>query len=159
MKRKFWAFLLALSLILSLTGCSAVSAIADSVLEAAAAELKNQVKKLLEDNKLEVVEIKTSFGNLNDNGGKYQFFIGALVKSNATGIPNAAAEGMNKIFTEAGINAQTSPSLENDHLVHKSITFKQTDYSEGGYYVIWGYMGDVTIDLPNFDEIKAKFGK
>ena len=159
MKRKFWAFLLALSLILSLTGCATVGAIADSVLEAAATELKNQVKKLLEENKLEVVEIKTAFGKLNDNGGKYQFFIGALVKSNATGIPNAAAEGMNKIFTEAGINAQTSPDLENNHLVHKSITFKQTDYSEGGYYVIWGYMGDVTIDLPNFDEIKAKFGK
>ncbi len=150
-------FVLVLSLILS--SCGRVGQIADSVLDAAAAELKNQVKQVLEENKLQVIEIKTAFGKLNDSGSKYQFFIAALVKSDATGIPNAAADGMNKIFTEAGLNEQTTPNLVNSHLVHKEITFKHTDYTEGEYYVIWGYMGDLTIDLPNFDEIKEKFGK
>ena len=144
---------------LILSSCGKVGEIADSVLDAAAAELKNQVKQVLEENKLQVVEIKTTFGKLNDTGSKYQFFIAALVKTDATGIPNAAAEGMNKIFTEAGLNEQTASNLENAHLVHKDITFKHTDYTDGEYYVIWGYMGDLTIDLPNFDEIKEKFGK
>ena len=159
MKRKFWALFLALSLIFSLAGCGKVGEIADSVLDAAAAELKNQVKQVLEENKLDVVEIKTTFGKLNDSGSKYQFFIAALVKSNATGIPNAAADAMNKIFSEAGLNAQNTSKLENTHLVHKDITFKHMDYTDGEYYVIWGYMGDLTIDLPNFDEIREKLGK
>ena len=154
---KIAVFVLVLSLILS--SCGRMGEIADSVLDAAAAELKNQVKQVLEENKLQVVEIKTAFGKLNDAGGKYQFFIAALVKSDATGIPNAAAEGMNKLFTEAGLNAQTTSALENSHLIHKDITFKHSDFSDGEYHVIWGYMGDLTIDLPNFDQIKEKFGK
>ena len=158
---KFILRTLVLVLIVSLvlSSCGKVGEIADSVFDAAANELKNQVKQVLEENKLNVVEIKTAFGKLNDEGSKYQFFIAALVKSNATGIPNAAAEGMDKIFTEAGLNEQTAPNLENAHLIHKDITFKHTDYSDGEYYVIWGYMGDLTIDLPNFEELKAKFGK
>ena len=158
---KFILRTLVLVLIVSLvlSSCGKVGEIADSVIDAAVNELKNQVKQVLAENKLNVVEIKTAFGKLNDDGSKYQFFIAALVKSNATGIPNAAAEGMDKIFTEAGLNEQTAPNLENAHLVHKDITFKHTDYSDGEYYVIWGYMGDLTIDLPNFEELKAKFGK
>ena len=153
MKRKIWALFLALSLIFSLAGCGKVGEIADSVLDAAAAELKNQVKQVLEENKLDVLEIKTTFGKLNDSGSKYQFFIAALVKSNATGIPNAAADAMNRIFTEAGLNAQTTPKLENTHLVHKDITFKQTDFSAGGYYVIWGYAADLSIELPDLSQL------
>ena len=158
---KFIIRTLVLVLIVSLvlSSCGKVGQIADSVIDAAVNELKNQVKQVLEENKLNVVEIKTAFGKLNDDGSKYQFFIAALVKSNATGIPNAAAEGMDKIFTEAGLNEQTASNLENAYLVHKDITFKHTDYSDGEYYVIWGYMGDLTIDLPNFEELKAKFGK
>ena len=158
---KFILRTLVLVLIVSLvlSSCGKVGEIADSVIDAAVNELKNQVKQVLEENKLNVVEIKTAFGKLNDDGSKYQFFIAALVKSNATGIPNAAAEGMDKIFTEAGLNEQTASNLENAHLVHKDITFKHTDYTDGEYYVIWGYMGDLTIDLPNFEELKAKFGK
>ena len=158
---KFILRTLVLVLIVSLvlSSCGKVGEIADSVIDAAVNELKNQVKQVLAENKLNVVEIKTAFGKLNDDGSKYQFFIAALVKSNATGIPNAAAEGMDKIFTEAGLNEQTAPNLENAHLVHKDITFKHTDYTDGEYYVIWGYMGDLTIDLPNFEELKAKFGK
>ncbi len=159
MKFLIRTLILVLIVSLILSSCGRMGEIADSVLDAAAAELKNQVKQVLEENKLQVVEIKTTFGKLNDTGSDYQFFIAALVKTDATGIPNAAAEGMNKIFTEAGLNPQTAPMLENAHLVHKSITFKQTDYTEGEYYVIWGYMGDLTIDLPNFEELKAKFGK
>jgi hypothetical protein len=146
---------------LSLCGCGGTAGqIADSVIDAAMTELKNQVKSLLEQNKLEVVEIKTAFGKLNDEGGKYQFFIGALVKSNSTAVPQSTADTMDKIFSDAGLNAQTESALKNEHLVHKEITFKQTDFSAGNYYVIWGYAADLTVELPDLSAlIEATTGK
>ncbi len=150
MKRKLLALFLAVFMTLSLCGCGETAGkIADSVIDAAVTELKNQVKQLLEQNKLEVVEIKTAFGKLNDDGGKYQFFIAALVKSNATAVPQSTADTMAKLFTDAGLTVQTTSQLENTHLVHKDITFKQTDFSAGGYYVIWGYASDLSIELPD----------
>ena len=148
-------------MVLSLCACGETAGkIADSVMDAAMAELKNQVKQFLEQNKLEVVEIKTAFGKLNDNGGKYQFFIAALVKSNATSVPQSTADGMNKIFSEAGLTPQTESRLNNPHLIHKDITFKQADYSAGGYYVIWGYAADLSIDLPDLSSlIETTIGK
>lgn len=161
MKHRFLALFLAIFMTLSLCGCGGTAGrIADSVIDAAMTELKNQVKTLLEQNKLEVVEIKTAFGKLNDDGGKYQFFIGALVKSNATSVPQSTANTLGKLFTEAGLNPQTESALHNDHLVHKTISFKQTDFSAGNYYVIWGYAADLTIDLPDLSQlIETTVGK
>ena len=154
MKRRFFALFLAIFMTLSLCACGGTAGqIADSVLDAAMAELKNQVKSLLEQNKLEVVEIKTAFDKLNDESSKYQFFIGALVKSNATSVPQSTADTMAKIFSDAGLTAQSGSSLENSHLVHKDITFKHTDFSEGNYYVIWGYAADLTVELPDLSAL------
>ncbi len=154
MKRKFFCLFLAVLMALSLCACEGTAGqIADSVMDAAMTELKNQVKSLLEQNKLEVVEIKTAFGKLNDEGGKYQFFIGALVKSNSTAVPQSTADTMAKIFTDAGLTSQSGSSLENSHLIHKSITFKHTDFSESNYYVIWGYAADLTVELPDLSAL------
>ena len=154
MKRRIFCLFLAVLMTLSLVACGGTAGeIADSVMDAAMNELKAQVKQLLEKNKLEVVEIKTAFGKLNDNGGKYQFFIAALVKSNSTNVPQSTAETMNKIFSEAGLTPQSESALQNDHLVHKTITFKHTDFSEGNYYVIWGYAADLTIELPDLSQL------
>ena len=151
MKRKLLALILAVFMTLSLCGCGETAGqIADSVMDAAMKELKSQVTQLMEKNKLEVVEIKTAFGKLNDEGGKYQFFIAALVKSNGVAVPQSTADAMGKLFSEAGLTEQAGSALENTHLVHKNITFKQSDFSDGGYYVIWGYAADLTIDLPDF---------
>jgi hypothetical protein len=161
MKRKILCLFLAVLITLSLCGCGETAGqIADSVLDAAVAELKNQVKSLLEQNKLEVVEIKTAFGKLNDDGGKFQFFIAALVKANSAGGAQAAANAMDKLFTDAGLTAQTASEFENGYLVHKDITFKQTDFSAGGYYVIWGYAADLSISLPDLSGlIESTLGK
>ena len=154
MKRKLLALFLAVLMTLSLCGCGETAGkIADSVIDAAVTELKNQVKTLLEQNKLEVAEIKTAFGKLNDDGSKYQFFIAALVQSNGTAVPQSTADTMAKLFTDAGLTAQTASALENAHLVHKGITFKQTDFSAGNYYVIWGYAADLSIDLPDLSAL------
>ena len=154
MKRKFLSLILAAAMVLSLCGCGGTAGqIAGSVMDAAMNELRNQMVQLLEKNKLEVVEVKTAFGQLNDNGGKYQFFIAALVKSNGVSVPQSTADTMGKIFSDAGLTVQTSSSLENSHLVHKDITFKHTDYSAGNYYVIWGYAADLSIDLPDLSQL------
>ena len=159
--KKTLSLLMAVLLTLSLCACGETAGqIADSVMDAAMNELKAQVKQLLEQNKLEVVEIKTAFGKINDDGGKFQFFIAALVKSNATAVPQSTANTMGKIFSDAGLNPQTESALNNAHLVHKQISFKQTDFSAGNYYVIWGYASDLTVELPDLSAlIEATTGK
>jgi len=154
MKRRFFALFLSAVMLLSLCGCGDTAGqIADSVMDAAMTELKNQVQQLLENNKLEVVEMKTAFGKLNDEGGKFQFFIAALVKANSTAVPQSTADAMAKIFSDAGLTVQSASALENEHLVHKDITFKHTDFSAGNYYVIWGYARDLTIELPDLSAL------
>ena len=160
MKRKVLSLVLAAVMVLSLCGCGGTAGrISDSVLDAAMAELKNQVKALLEQNKLEVVEIKTAFGRLNDDGSRFQFFIAALVRSNSTAVPQSTADALGRLFTEAGLHPQTSGAFENPHLVHKDITFKQTDFSSGGYYVIWGYAADLSISLPDLSGLLETMGE
>ena len=148
--RKLFSLILALALTLSLAGCGGtVGEIADSVMDAAMDELKAQVTRVLEENKVEVVELKTAFGKLNDDGGKYQFFLAALVKTQSESVAQTAADALNKLFTDAGAGIQTGSAVENPHLVHKNITFKHSDFSQEGYYLIWGYVADLSIDLPN----------
>ena len=154
MKRKLLALFLAVLMTLSLCGCGdTVGEIAGSVMNAAMKELQNQVTQLLEKNKLEVVEVKTAFGQLNDDGGKYQFFIAALVRSNSTAVAQSTADTMAKLFSDAGLESQTTGSFHNSHLVHKSITFGHTDFSAGNYYVIWGYSADLSINLPDLSSL------
>ena len=160
MKHRILSLILAAALMLSLCGCGGtVGDIADSVKDAAMKELQNQVTQLLERNKLEVVELKTAVGQLNDNGGKYQFFIAALVRSNGTAIPESTANTLAKVFSDAGLTVQTSQTLENSHLVLKDITFKHTDFSAGNYYVIWGYAADLTVKLPDLSQLLETTGK
>ena len=160
MIRKTVSLILVLAMVLSLWGCGGtMGEIAGNVADAAMKELKNQVQQLLEKNKLEVVEIKTAFGQLNDEGGKNQFFIAALIKSNSTSVPQSTADTMGKIFSDAGLTAQTAPAFENAHLVHKDISFKHEDFSTGNYYVIWGYAADLSINLPDLSGLLETKGK
>ena len=160
MKRRFLSLFFAVLMTLSLCGCGGTAGeIAGSVADAAMKELKNQVTQLLEKNKLEVVEVKTTFGQLNDDGGKYQFFIAALVKSNSTAVPQSTADTMGKLFSDAGLTVPTAAAFENPHLIHKEITFKQADFSDGNYYVIWGYAADLSIDLPDLSGLLNSLGK
>ena len=152
--RKVYSLVLALVMALSLfTGCSnAVGEIAGNVADAAMEELEKQVKATLEKNKVEVIEMKTAFGKLNDEGGKSQFFCAALIRSDATDIPRAAAETIGKLVTEAGLLEQSGSKVESDLLVHKEIVFKHSDFSGGNYYVIYAYHKDLTANMPTLGE-------
>lgn len=149
MKRNVLSLLLALAMVMALCGCGGtVGEIAGSVADAAMEELENQVRKTLEENKLEVVEFKTAFGKLNDEGSEYQVFIAALVRSEAQAIPQSTADTLAKLFTDAGLLTQTASEVDSPYLVHKDITFKHSDFSGGNYYVIYAYHADLAAGLP-----------
>lgn len=154
MNRKIFAAVLCLLLMMSMfAGCSeTASEIAGNVASAAMKELENQVKRVLEENKLEVVEVKTAFGALNGSG-ENQFFCAALVKSEATAIPQATADTLAKVFTDAGLIQQSGSQIESSYLQHKTISFKHSDFSGGSYYVIFAYHEDLTAKLPSLSDI------
>jgi type III secretory pathway lipoprotein EscJ len=120
-------------------GCGLVEEIADSVVAAAKQELENQIKAKLEEQKVDAVEMKTAFGKLNDEGGEYQFFGAVLVKTDSQMLPQAAADALAKLFTDAGLVAQTGSKVENAHLIHKDITYDHSDFTDGTYYTIYVY--------------------
>ena len=153
MNRKFFAALLCVLLMVPMfAGCGeAVGEIAGNVANAAMKELENQVKKTLEQNKLEVVELKTAFGALNGSG-ENQFFCAALIKSDATAIPQSTADTLAKVFTDAGLVQQTGSAIESGYLQHKSLSFKHSDFSAGNYYIIFAYHEDLAANLPSISK-------
>lgn len=147
MIRKFVSVILIFALSACLmTGCGeTVSQIAGSVADAAIAELESQIEAALEKNKVDVIEMKTAYGKLNDEGSENQFFCAALVRSGSTNLPQAAADVVGKLVTETGLLSQTGSRVESEYLVHKDITFAHTDFSSGDYYVIYAYHKDLSI--------------
>ncbi len=141
MIRKLVGFVLILSIALSVVvGCDVVKDIAGNVLEAAKTELTAQIQSKLEEFKLQVVEVKPLVGKLNDEGGEHQFYCAALVRTNAESSAEDCAKALQKVFGEAGHMAQADSKVESEHLVHKTITYKQTDYAEGNYYTLYVYV-------------------
>ena len=153
MKRSLFALLLIAVIVFSIRGCGKLGQIFGKVTNAAVKELKNQVQELLEDKQLDVVEIKTAYGKLNDEGSKHQFFIAALVRADSESVPQSTANTIGKLFSEAGFHLQNESQLDNEHLIHKDITFSHADFSEGNYYVIWAYAADLSIDLPDLGKL------
>lgn len=149
MKPKFMALILILALLMSLCGCSeTVGEIAGNVASAAVKELEVQVKKTLEEYKVEVIEVKSAVGKLdNAVDSSQQFFCGVLVRSNSDALPQAAAVTLGKIFEEAGCHTWLKSEIDNDHLVNKDLSFEHTDFSTGDYYLIWLYSSSLTQKL------------
>ncbi len=154
MIRKIGVLILALAMALCMfSGCSdTVGEIAGNVADAAMKELEKQVKAALEKNKVDVIEMKTVVGKLNDDGSENQFFCAALIRSNATELPRAAADALGKLVTEAGVYSQTGSKVTSDLLVHKQIEFKHSDFSSGNYYVIYAYHADLSANMPTLGE-------
>ena len=149
MKLRIAALVLALVLTFTLCGCNdVVGDIAGNVADAAVKELEKQVKEKLEEYKVDVIEIKSAVGKLdNDVDSSQQFYCGVLVRSNSDVIPQSIAATLGSIFEEAGCHPWLKSEIDNDHLVNKKISFKHTDFSTGDYYLIWGYTSSLTQKL------------
>lgn len=129
-------------------GCGeTVNEIAANVADAAKAELEEQIKAAIEKNKVEVIEMKTLYGKLNDDGSESQFFCAALVKSGSANLPQAAADAVGKLVTEAGVLSQSGSKVESGLLVHKDMVFDHSDFSSGDYYVIFAYHKDLSVNF------------
>ncbi len=141
--RRFLSVFLVAVLFVGLAGCGAVGDIAGEVADAAVQKLEEQLKETLEKNKVELVEMKTAIGKLNDQGGKLQFFCAALVRVENTDALEVCRKVLSSVFEQTGMTAQTEQALSSEYLVHKSITFDHADFSAGNYYVVYGYMGSL----------------
>ena len=153
MKRITSIFLI-LALVLSVfAGCGEkVGEIAGNVADVARAELENQVKALLEEYKLDVVEIRTTAGELNGSG-KLQFFCGVLVQANSESVPQGCADALAKIFEDAGVQRQTGSKIESAYLTNKELSFKFSEFEAGkDYYLIYAY----TSKLPSLSTAETK---
>ena len=148
MKSKLLPLLLALALLITcFTGCSTVSDIAGNVADAAKKELENQIKAVLEEYKIQVVELKTTAGKLNGNEDGTQFFCAVLVKADTDSSAKVCANALDKIFEETGVVPQTSSEIKSLYLEHKTLSYKHSDFSSGNYLTIYVYSSNITPDL------------
>ena len=163
MKAKMTVLVLVLSILLTFSGCDGVvGEIAGNVADVAVKELEAQIKATIEEYKVDVIEIKSTVGKLdNDFSSSQQFFCGVLVRSNSDALPMSVATTLGKIFEEAGCHPWHKSEIDNDHLENKTLTFKHTDFETGDYYLIWGYTSSLTqkltdalkeIELPTIPE-------
>ena len=159
MKHRFTVLLLIAALLLTLCGCSdVVTDIAGNVADAAMKELEVQIKKTVEEYKVNVVEIKSAVGKLNnDSDSDLQFFCGVLVRSNSDALPQGSASALEGVFERSGICRQNGSKIESDLLTNKTISFKHTDFSSDDYYLIWVYSPSLTqklseLELPTLPE-------
>ena len=146
--RKVLLFFVVLVMVCTFAACGeTVSGIAGSVADAAKAELESQVKAALEEHKVKVVEMKTALGKLNDEGSDVQFYCAALVQSDSSAVPEACAKALDVVFQDSGVFSQSGSRVDSPYLVHKDITFQHSDFSAGNYYVIYAYMGDLSLEM------------
>lgn len=149
--RKILAFAAALCMLASLLcGCSdTTKKIAGNVADAAMKELEKQVRETLEEQKIDVIELKTAFGDINDEGGKTQLYIAALIRTESTSIPEGCVKTLSKVFTDAGLVPQTSSTVSSSYLAKKRITYSHSDFSGGNYYTLFGYHSDLSKFIPS----------
>jgi outer membrane murein-binding lipoprotein Lpp len=147
--KKFISLLLAAVLCVTVfAGCSeTTNKIASSVAEAARKELEVQVKAALEENKLEVIEIKTAFGKLNDTADN-QYFIAALVRTEKTDLIEASLKGLDMVFTDTGCIPETDSKIDCEHLIHKDLSYQREDFTDGTYFTVYAYYDDITKFVP-----------
>ena len=149
--KKFFTFLLILTLLVSLAGCSEVAGeIAGNVADAAKKELENQIKQTFETYKIDILDMKSAVGKLNDANGDLQFFCAVLVQSDSPAIPQSAADTLAKLFHDAGIQVQSGAKIDNDYLQNKELSFK-LEGDGATHYTVWFY----TDKLPTLEDLKG----
>ena len=159
MKHRFSVLVCIAALLISLCGCSdVVNDIAGNVADAALKELEVQIKETIAEYKVDIIEVKSAVGQLNnESDSNMQFFCGVLVRSNSDALPKSGSEFLTDLFEQAGIETQTQSKIESSLLTNKEISFNHTDFSSGDYYMIWVYTSSLTqklseVKLPTIPE-------
>jgi len=153
MKHRVAALFLIAALLISLTGCSdIVTDIAGNVADAALKELEVQIKETVAEYKVDIVEIKSAVGRLNEiSDSDLQFFCGVLVRSNSDAVPQSVCDALDGLFERAGMCRQTGSTIQSELLANKTISFKHTDFSSDDYYLIWVYSPSLTQKLSELE--------
>lgn len=140
MKEKALSLMLILLMFTALlTGCSTVGEIAGNVADAAKTELENQVQAVLDEYKMDIIEVKTTVGRLNSDG-QLQFFCAVLVRAADDSVPASCADALGKVFSRSGVIRQTGSTIESSLLEKKSLSYSFSDFSDGNsYYTIYAY--------------------
>ena len=152
MKRMVCTILALVMLLALLPGCGEVAGeIAGNVAEAARTELEKQVKAAFEKHKMNVLELKSSFGKLNGDEGELQFFCAVLVQSDSDLMPNSVAGSLKLMFTDTGVEIQEGNAIESEYLEHKELNFKYDKFEEGKtYYRVYCYSDQI----PSLEDIQ-----
>ena len=151
--KRFFTLLLTAALLLSLCACSdVVTDIAGNVADAALKELETQIKETVEAYKVDIVEIKSAVGRLNnDSDSDLQFFCGVLVRSNSDAVPQSICDRLDGLFARSGMQKQSTAAIESSLLTNKQISFKHTDFSASDYYLLWVYSPSLTSKLSQLE--------
>jgi len=152
--RKIISVSLILCLVLTLCSGAAVQEAAGNAMETAQKELEAQVQKVLDEYKVEVVEVKTVFGKLNDEGSDWQLYCAALIKAENEDMVQGCAGALKGAFDRTGIHCQTGSKVEDPLLIHKELVFQHSDFADGTYFVLYGYKADLSIKLPELTLLK-----
>lgn len=150
MNTRITAILLLIVMLFTLCSCAAAGDIAGEVAAAAQKELVNQVTQLLEEYKVTVVETKTAFGKLNDEGSKLQFFCAFLIQSNSQDTLETCKKAVGAVTEHSGVQAQAESAITSTYLVHKTLAYNHTDFSQGNYYTLYLYIPDLSAGLLDF---------
>ena len=150
MKRKLTALVLIVALVLTFGGCAEFSQVAGDALASAQQQLEQKIQAALDQYKVDIVELKTAVGKLNDEGSDWQFFCAILVKAEKETMVSNCTQALEKVFDQTGSQLQTQSNVEHPLLKHKSITFSHSDFSDGTYYLVYGYLPDMSLQLPDW---------
>ena len=147
--RKLICIFLALVLVAALAGCNGTAGeIADKVAQAAMEELKVQLQASFEKNKIEVLQVKSALGKLNDEGGKLQLYMAFLVRTENPQQLEAAVEAL-KSSGQVGYAPQASAAIESPYLVHKQLSFDESKLTDAtNCYLVYLYIPEFSVDLP-----------
>ncbi len=86
------------------------------------------------DDDIEIIEIKSTYGNLMGNGNKISYFGAALIQKDSVADIDALVASLDESFEFVEYSNQNSQKIESKYLEHKSLEFK-TNISDGDNYI------------------------
>ncbi len=151
MKKYIALFLCAVLALGCLSGCQelvlgAVN-LSQQAAQAAADTLKNQVVSLVNQHKVEVVEVKTAFGTIAEKADfGTEFLVAVLIRTESETAAQACAQALETVLKTTGYAVQEGQEIELELLCFQELSYDHEDFSDGTYYTVYGYIPSVLGD-------------